>query len=298
MKLTTELDSLQANANALRAAVKTERCSAEPVVVALGNLSRRGYSDYLDPNGLPLLGSDGRMQAAHVPSEYFTRVTDELDARATEYKTEIDEIAEFLKAQGIVLSCGNTGFGTGNGVSLLGNLSQRYTDIGLSSTDGTPFSRGKTIEDIIRRQYEYFMVVASHIANVHENLRSLKERFLQVLRDQDSDVFDPFQQADLREKAEKDRQRILADKRAADGALLFANDVSSLAQTSALAVRASTGSILGTTNSLALGGTLAKPSAGLTSGGLFGDSSKFNQTLGTEGFDNDPKRQSSRRKRQ
>ncbi|PXF41385.1 hypothetical protein BWQ96_08883 [Gracilariopsis chorda] len=214
------------------------------------------------------------MQAAHVPDEYFTRVVEELEARATEYKAEIDEVAEFLKAQGIVLSSGASGFGNGMSASLLDNLSQRYMDIGLSASDMGNIPRGRTIEDIIRRQYDYFMVVASHIANVNENLRAVKEQYLQVLRERDSDVLNPFQQADMREKVEKDRQRLLAEKRAAVGALSFVNSVNALPQSSA-----ATGSAFGNLGTIGIGsssaaGTLTtQPSlfqSSGTTGSLFG----------------------------
>ncbi|CAN8067081.1 unnamed protein product [Agarophyton chilense] len=282
VKLKAELEALEANATSLKAAVRLGRASAQPVVTALENLSRRGYSGYLDQNGLPYMDTGARMQAAHVPDEYFIRIVEELEARATDYKAEIDEIAAFLKAQGIVLSTGASGFGNGAGASLLDNLSQRYVDIGLSGGNAPSIPRG-TIEDIIRRQYEYFMVVASHIASVHENLRSVREQFLQVLKERDPDAPNPFQQADMREKVEKDRQRVVFEKRAADGALHFVTEMNSLTPSSSAPGAVVKGSGFGASSSMAISLTQSSllqsnPSTGSSSGGLFGGGFSFGGT--------------------
>ena len=229
-KLNADLEALQANADAIKSAVRTERASAHPVMTALENLIEKGNSGFLDSNGLSYGGAHGSLpRAAHVPNDYFARILEDLEARSHEYKNEIDEIAEFLKAQGIVLSSTSGAAGKqkagqrGQGASLLDSLAQRHTDIGLPGLNQSSETRGKTIEEIIRRQYEYFMVVASHIAGVHENLRSVKEQFLQILTSRDRDAPDPFEVADLREKAEKDRQRLMAERRAAEDTMGFAN---------------------------------------------------------------------------
>lgn len=240
VKLRAALESLKANSDTLKAAVRTERGSAEPVLIALENLSKSSYSSQVgflgDDSSLRYPGSQDRIQdrTTHVPEEYFARTLDELESRAHEYKGEIDEIAEFLRAQGVVLSrtpgtsgkltSSQRGKGIGK-VGLLDSISQRHMDIGIGAMDDSIESRGKTIEDIIRRQYEYFMVVASHIAGVHENLRSVREQFIQLLRARDPDVLNPFQQADLREKAEKERRRIIAEQ-ASGGAMGFVSNTS------------------------------------------------------------------------
>lgn len=239
IKLRAALESLKANSDTLKAAVRTERGSAEPVVIALENLLKSSYSSQVgflgDGSSLRYPGSQDRMQdrATHVPEEYFARTLDGLESRAHEYKGEIDEIAEFLRAQGVVLSrtpgtsgklaSSQKGKGVGK-VGLLDSISQRHMDIGIGAMDDSIESRGRTIEDIIRRQYEYFMVVASHIAGVHENLRSVREQFLQLLRTRDPDVLNPFQQADLREKAEKERRRIIAEKQTTGAAMGFVSN--------------------------------------------------------------------------
>lgn len=225
-KLRAALESLKANSDTLKAAVRTERASTEPVVIALENLSKSSYSSQLvflgGENSFRYPSSQDHLQdrITHVPETYFARITDELEARAHEYKREVDEIAEFLRAQGVVLSrsTGSSSYQIGkagvNG-SLLDNISQRHVEIGISGAEDTIESRGKTIEDIIRRQYEYFMVVASHIGGVHENLRSIREQFLHLLRSQDPDRLNPFELADRREKAEEQRRR-LTEKQAAE----------------------------------------------------------------------------------
>ncbi len=63
------------------------------------------------------------------------------------------------------------------------------------------------MEDIIRRQYEYFMVVANNVASVQETITSLKEDYLASSRRHDLDAVDPFAQADARERAEDERKR-------------------------------------------------------------------------------------------
>lgn len=116
--------------------------------------------------------------------------------------------------------------------SLRDSISQRYMDIGVSTNEFGNIPRGGTTQDIIRLQYEYFMVVVSHISNVSENLRADKEQYLQFLRERDSDVLNLLQQADMRENLEKDRQRLLTEKRAAVGELDFGNGISAAPQSS------------------------------------------------------------------
>lgn len=229
VKARAEIDAMQTNASSLRAAVAMERSSAEPVFIALDNLVRSmGYGVFLDSNDLRYgSGDPARFQrAAHVPDEYFQRIVDELESRAHIYKAEIDEIAQYLRAQGV--SIGNSGTVGGmvtkprsghrmHGALLLDNISQRYSNLKMNGNGGGVIeSRGKTIEDVIRRQYDYFMVVASHIAGVNEQLRNLRELFLHALKARDADAANPFEQADLREKADKDRQRILAERNAVE----------------------------------------------------------------------------------
>ncbi|KAI0565142.1 Nucleoporin p58/p45 [Gracilaria domingensis] len=315
VKVRAEVDALEANANSLKAAVRLERASAQPVVNALENLSRRGYSGYLDQNGLPYMDTGSRVQAAHVPDEYFIRIVEELEGRATEYKSEIDEIAAFLKAQGVMLSSGASGFGNGGSGSLLDNLSQRYVDIGVPGANTPSIPQG-TIEDVIRRQYEYFMVVASHIAVAHENLRAAREQFLHVLKERDADAPNPFQQADMREKVEKDRQRLQTDKRAAAGALQFVSQINSqtqpssgpgtvvaasgsgvasgaglsTSQASLFQSSAATGSLFGASGGAA--------SAGSASGGLFGGGFSFAGSSSALGADSGDASRATRRKRE
>jgi len=235
VKLRADIEALQANANTLKAAVRTERGSAEPVLIALDNVSKStstqvNVHNSFRSNLYNTVNGHEQGLMTHVPDEYFTRIMEELESRAHEYKGDIDEIAEFLRAQGVLLSSTSGSFGMSRKkeraqgsvqLSLLDNISQRHMDIGLPVSDPTAESRGKTIEDIIRRQYEYFMVVASHVAGVHENLRSVRDQYLQLLRMRDPDALNPFEQADSREKAEKERQRILAEKRASEDSMGF-----------------------------------------------------------------------------
>lgn len=237
IRLRANLESFHANAEMLKAAVRTERGSAESVVIAVDNLSRGGHAlfsgGFQDNDALMRYGANGSGlgqamdDMTHVPFEYFARIMDELESRAHEYKGEIDEIAEFLRAQGVRLSStgaigkksrmnGQEGAKRfGGGGDALGATMDGTHPTATSAAD----TRGRTIEDIIRRQYEYFMVVASHVAGVHEALRALREQYLILLRRRDPDAPNPFEQADFREKADKERERILAEKRAADAVM-------------------------------------------------------------------------------
>ncbi|CDF38428.1 unnamed protein product [Chondrus crispus] len=231
-KLRAVLEALRANSETLKAAVRIERGSTEPVVLALENLSKNSFRSeavlFDDAFSFNYHGSSVQMRdrVTHVPEDYFSRTLDELESRAHEYKREIDEIAEFLRAKGLVLSrsggksaiapSSHSATGTANG-SLLDSISQRQFGIGLGANDMSMESRGKTIEDIIRRQYEYFMVVASHIGGVHENLWALREQFLQLLRVRDPDALNPFELADRREKAEEQRRQSAENKAAENG---------------------------------------------------------------------------------
>lgn len=277
VKLQALLESLSANSDALKAAVRAERGHAEPVIIALENISKGNHSHQLgfinSSDGLRYSTSEGRTQdrSTHVPEEYFIRILDELESRAHEYKREIDEIAEYLRAQGVVLSStsGSTSEAPGKRrpgaaqISLLDNISQRHMDMGISGSRDSVASKGKTIEDIIRRQYEYFMVVAGHIAGVSENLRSTRQQFLRLLRARDPDVLNPFEQADLREKAEKERQRMMADHHASESALTLGSSfvLTSSSQGSLFQSQSGGGASVGFGNAMSGFGQ---------SGGLFG----------------------------
>lgn len=300
VRLRACLESLRANSDALKAAVRTERASAEPVVLALENyiagygaqVGLLGTSDSFRYSTVERFIGD---RTTRVSEEYFFRLVEELEARSHEYKGEIDEIAEYLRAQGVVLSrtpgsAAKQGVGAGMHTRMLDNISQRHADAGISASDDTVASRGKTIEDVIRRQYEYFMVVASHVAGVHENLRSIREEFLRLLRARDPDVLDPFQQANLREKAERDRQRLIADKRALEETMGFGINPSTASSQNSLLQIQSSGFAM---SSNAFG------SSGQTSG--FGTSTSFGNALngGINGSNGSQNRRTSsgRRKR-
>lgn len=221
-KLRAELDAMQTAIDALRSAVATERASAEPLLTAFDNLCKTALatSSVFSTSSDLFPMHDGRLvRAAHVPDEYFQRVVADLEARTHSYKAEIDEIAQFLRAQGVPL---------GNHSSVLFAKSRASRRLHPSSntpslrapSDSTstlplssPESYGKTIEDIIRRQYEYFMTVASQIATINEQLRTVKEAFLAIISAREGDmVINPFEQADLREKADKDRLQHLVER--------------------------------------------------------------------------------------
>lgn len=278
-KLRAVLESLKANSETLKAAVRTERASTEPVVIALENLSKSSYSSQVvflgDGNSFRYPSSQDQMQdrTTHVPEAYFARIVDELEARAHEYKREIDEIAEFLRAQGVVLSrsTGTSSSQGGKGAvkgGLMDNISQRHIDIGIGATGDSIESRGKTIEDIIRRQYEYFMVVASHIGGVHENLRSIREQFLQLLRSRDPDTLNPFELADRREKAEEQR-RLNAEKQAAEAGFGFSSNPAPTSTFASNAASTTQSSLFGgQSGSLGLAGSGFGGSSGATGAGV------------------------------
>lgn len=220
-KLNAEVDAMHTSVDVLRSAVATERASAEPVLTAFDNLCKTAlatssvFSTFNDAFQM----HDGRLvRAAHVPDEYFQRIVSELEARAHSYKAEIDEIAQFLRAHGVPLgNSSNAMFGKSRARRLhgssMGYLGANSALDSTGSTNTAPESYGKTIEDIIKRQYEYLMTVASQIATVNEQLRTVKEAFLGVLAARDGDMsVNPFEQADLREKADKDRQRLLVER--------------------------------------------------------------------------------------
>lgn len=219
-KLHAEVDAMRTSIDALRSAVATERSSAEPIFTAFDNFCKTtlATSSVFSTSADVFPMHDGRLtRAAHVPEEYFQRVVADLEARAHSYKAEIDEIAEFLRAQGV--SLGNpsiSSFARSRGPHGIHPSSVRKSfDITTEKSGVGPESYGKTIEDIIRRQYEYFMTVASQIATVNEQLRSVKEAFLGMLAAKDGDmVINPFEQADLREKADKDRHDLLVERTA------------------------------------------------------------------------------------
>eukprot|EP00172_Hildenbrandia_rubra_P001887 Plantae.Rhodophyta-Hildenbrandia_rubra.ctg2503.p1 GENE.Plantae.Rhodophyta-Hildenbrandia_rubra.ctg2503~~Plantae.Rhodophyta-Hildenbrandia_rubra.ctg2503.p1 ORF type:complete len:617 (-),score=83.57 Plantae.Rhodophyta-Hildenbrandia_rubra.ctg2503:1377-3227(-) len=181
-----QLDSLQANASMLRTAVQSETKSAADVRITMENIINATQG------GLGTLYS-ASFAISRVPAEYFARVVGDLEARAYDYKKEIDEIAEYLRA---------TSFGSYRGIMNSAVDSQKGR--------GASKSKGKMVEDILKRQFEYFMVVADQVASVHEDLRSLKESYLQLLWQRGSEGFDPFLQADRREVSEVERQKVMS----------------------------------------------------------------------------------------
>lgn len=114
--------------------------------------------------------------AGGVPDRYFEAIVDELEGRLHEYKKELNHIGEFMKARGE-----------------RGNVS------------------GKTIEDVIRRLYGYFMVVAGRVADVNENLKAVRELYVRVVEGENRGGGDCFERADLREKVERERERALTE---------------------------------------------------------------------------------------
>lgn len=240
----TGVEALASNASALKLAVREDRRAADGVSYSLGQLSRSlevendvgtggAYGDVFMP--VPSV-------VTHVSSDYFAGVVNDLEERAHAYKREIDQIADFLHADG--------GNGNGGVSSAIGALQMRYQSAPFpSSAAGLGYemtavdgdrprstgpvdmgtrrdiaggtrgisgrrngeSRGQAIEDIIRRQYEYFMVVANSVAGVHEMLTQLKDDYIADGRRHDPDAVDPFSQADARERAEEDRRRRTAD---------------------------------------------------------------------------------------
>lgn len=286
VKLKADLDSLQTNADILKQAVKTERTSAEPIVVALENIGKEGKSSFIDSNGLRYdVAGAGMQRTAHVPEEYFTRVIQEIEARAQEYKVDINEIAEFLRSQGIVLGSTfgafpkNDASGVGGLASRLSGIAGLRDDMDISETGSGVESKGKTIEEVIRRQYEYFMIVASSVATLNETLRSTKEGFLRLARARNPDGPDPFSQANLREKAAKDRQILMAEKSLPSGIADFRNPASAIASSQPSLFQSGTGTGGFGATAGSFGGntgttynsssTIGNPTFG---GGLFGSS--------------------------
>lgn len=282
VKLRAALELLRSNSDILKAAVRTERASAEPVVIALdnykaGHASQVGFLGGGNSFRYGALEGNVSDRMTRVPDEYFTRIIDELESRAHEYKGEIDEIADYLRAQGIALSRkkGPDGAHKAKRASLYmgmaDGVSQRHMEIGGAASNEAMASKGKTIEDVIRRQYEYFIVVASHVAGVHENLRTVREQFLRLLRVRDPDALDPFQQADLREKAAKERRRLIAEKRASEGTVEY-NSTSALGSQGSLLTNQSAGLGIpsGGFGSTSVG--LLGPGSGSGSGTPFGTS--------------------------
>ena len=182
------LESFHANANLLRAAVQEETRSAADVKVATDNVINATQGGLGSIYGQSLT-------VTRVPGEYFLRIIDDMEARAYEYKKEVDGIAEYLKAT--------------SPQRLQAGTFASHPDAESAKT----ISKGRMIEDILKRQFEYFMVVANQIASLHESLRALKSSYLQILWQQGREGFDPFLQADRKEQAEKERQKAMTEFR-------------------------------------------------------------------------------------
>eukprot|EP00871_Galdieria_phlegrea_P002422 jgi/Galph1/3180/GphlegSOOS_G1841.1 len=53
--------------------------------------------------------------------------------------------------------------------------------------------RGQCIEDILKREYEYFIFLGSKLANVRERCRHLKEKFVKLLKLRNPQAVNPFE---------------------------------------------------------------------------------------------------------
>lgn len=194
------LDLLSAHVETLRGATRVDHRATSAVLDALSAASSSSNpgGSALVPHGYGWgrLDSAASDRAAHVPPAYFARVVADLELRACEYKREIDEVADYFRAQGHRLAGGGP-------ISRFG---------GARAAMPQPRARARSIEDVIRRQYDYFMVVATQVAVVHEALRGFKGQYVAALRVRDADSVDPFEQADLREKATKERRRYQAEQ--------------------------------------------------------------------------------------
>jgi hypothetical protein len=221
----TGVEALTTNANALHQAMRDDRRAADNVAHSLAQLCRS-----LDPLGSSNAWYNAYSYTAanelgpvppfitHVNPVYFTAVVSELEERAKAYKREIDQIAEFLRMEGAGYSAASHGFDAlearmhnsrNDGVISAGN--EGYVVIGSAGTSRRRAeAKGHAIEDIIRRQFEYFMMVANKTAAVHEPLARRKENYLADARRQDPDAVDPFAQADSRERAEDEKRRRIA----------------------------------------------------------------------------------------
>jgi hypothetical protein len=286
----TGVEALATNANALRQAVRDERRAADSVAHSLAQLCRSlelhgsshaRYSAYSYGND-EYLGPVPQF-ITHVNPEYFASVVTELEERANVYKREIDQIAEFLRAEGTGTNTTSHGFddlqsrmyNPNVSTGRFSSQSEGYSDLSVahanSSSRQRPESKGRAIEDVIRRQYEYFMVVANKAAAVHEALARLKDDYISDARRHDPDAVNPFAQADSREKVEEEKRRRIAASVQPSGLLTSAQNSASgatLGDQSRLATNAGSVFPAATTNP-ALGVTAGNPAlaAGLPAAG-------------------------------
>ncbi|GJQ11682.1 hypothetical protein GpartN1_g3473.t1 [Galdieria partita] len=52
---------------------------------------------------------------------------------------------------------------------------------------------GQAVEDVLKQEYEYFIFVASRVANVREKFRQLKEKYLKLLQLRNPEAINPFE---------------------------------------------------------------------------------------------------------
>lgn len=205
--------------------------------------------------------------SCHVPPSYFERIVSDMERRASEYRREIDEIGDFLKAQGVrfgAFPSANGGFG-------------RAARMDAPKWLGEPMEDGaRGVDAVIQRQYKYFMRVASQAARMHDEMLRLVAAFRDLHAARAPLDDDPFQRAEAQERAKGIRNRILAQQRVREqlssraGAAPTQGFGSStpFGQSSASAFGSSTGGgLFGST------GASSTPGFGASSSSLFGGSS-------------------------
>ncbi len=142
--------------------------------------------------------------SCHVSPSYFERVVSDMERRAAEYRREIDEIGDFLRAQG----------------RRFGHIPNSNGGFGRAARPGAPKWLGEPMEDsvkgvdaVIQRQYKYFMRVASQAARMHDETLRLVAAFRDLHATRAPLEDDPFQRAEAQERAKGIRNRIIAQQR-------------------------------------------------------------------------------------
>jgi len=101
---------------------------------------------------------------------YLEMATSDIETRLLQYKSSVQELEQFVRS------------------------------------DFTDKPSLHAVEDVMRHTYDYFLHVASRVAQLSDALRAIREDYLAILRRADPDVPNPFDAAKRRDQYEHDEQ--------------------------------------------------------------------------------------------
>jgi len=133
----------------------------------------------------------GNLHLESLPSPYFLMLVNIFEARMQQYAKQIEDLERFLKMSSSSTSSDSV---------LIGTSLNSTTSLSKKLSSSRSHYSPKTLVDIMRNQYEFFLSIASQVAILHEMVQEQRMNFLNYRRKFFNDRTNPFEEADRREK--------------------------------------------------------------------------------------------------